>query len=66
MDRFAIGRGAREELAVRGPWRREAHSEYMIDASIQPKPRSYDGSKTSGMHNARNEYEMDRFTRSRA
>lgn len=43
--------------------RREAHSEYVIDASIQPKPCSYDASKTSGMHNVRNECEMDRFTR---
>lgn len=67
--RSALKRGksaSRERERERDDHRRVAHSEYVIDASIQPKPRSYDASKTSGMHNVRNEYEMDRFTSPRA
>jgi len=66
MDRFVIGRSAGRARRERALRRRKAHSEYVIDASIQPKPRRYDDSKTSGMHNVRNECEMDRFTRSHA
>lgn len=66
VDGSICDRSWRGKSPPREGCRREAHSEYVIDASIQPKPRSYDGSKTSGMHNVRNECEMDRFTRSHA
>lgn len=66
VDGSICDRSWRGKSPPRKGRRREAHSEYVIDASIQPKPRSYDGSKTSGMHNVCNECEMDRFTRSHA
>lgn len=66
VDGSICDRSWRGKSPPREGHRRETHSEYVIDASIQPKPRSYDGSKTSGMHNVRNECEMDRFTRSHA